>query len=305
MSIRSLQHFALAVPDPAKGRDFYTDFGLEGREDGKRVVMRCHGRAQDQVVLVEGPKRRMHHLCFGAPASKLDEIKKRIEASGTKLVDPPAAVAGEGLWLLDPDGVLVNIKAADAAPWATAPEWKLNTPGHFTRLGKRAAPARDHKVRPRRLGHVLRFTPNLNKMVDFYTKVLGLRLSDRAQDIVAFLHCEGGSDHHVIAFLTSDRPGFHHASFEVANLDEIGMGAGNLLAKGYRNGWGLGRHVIGSNFFHYIRDPWNGMAEYFTDIDYIPGDQAWEAKNWPPEDSLFVWGPAVPEDFGANFEDAR
>jgi len=305
LSIRSLQHFALAVPDPAKGRGFYTDFGLEGSESGNRVVMRCHGRDQDQVVLVEGPKRRMHHLCFGTSADKLGELKKRIEAAGTRLVDPPNEAPGEGLWLRDPDGVLVNIKAAESAPWATAPEWKLNTPGHFTRLGKRAAPERNLKVQPKRLGHVLRFTPNLDRTIDFYTRVLGLRLSDRAQNLVAFLHTEGGSDHHVLAFLASDRPGFHHASFEVANVDEIGMGACNLLAKGYRNGWGFGRHVIGSNFFHYIRDPWNGMAEYFTDIDYIPAGMAWEAKNWPLEDSLYVWGPAVPEDFGANFEDAR
>jgi catechol 2,3-dioxygenase len=81
------------------------------------------------------------------------------------------------------------------------------------------------------------------------------------------------------------------------------MGACNLIAKGYRNGWGFGRHVIGSNFFHYIRDPWGSMVEYFSDLDVIPGDKPWEARNWPLEDSLFVWGPAVPDDFGRNFED--
>ena len=305
MSIRSLQYYALAVPDPAVGRRFYADFGLEGRENGKSVVMRCHGRAQDQVVLVEGPKRRLHHLCFGTKPELLSALKKRIEASGTKLADPPNETPGEGLWLRDPDRALLNVKAAEPAPWAAAPKWTINTPGHFTRLGKRAAPARDLKVRPRRLGHVLRFTPDMNRTVDFYTKVLGMRLSDRARDILTFLHTEGGSDHHVLAFATGDLPGFHHASFEVANVDEIGMGARNLIAKGYRNGWGFGRHMIGSNFFHYIRDPWNGLAEYFTDIDYIPAGQAWEAKDWAPEDSLYVWGPAVPEDFIANFEDAR
>ena len=44
MSVRSLQHIALAVPDPAVGRKFYSDFGMEGKEHDKRVVMRCHGR---------------------------------------------------------------------------------------------------------------------------------------------------------------------------------------------------------------------------------------------------------------------
>ena len=58
MTIRSLLHVALAVPDPAKGRDFYRDFGLEAKEEGKRVVMRCQGRDQDQVILVEAKKKQ-------------------------------------------------------------------------------------------------------------------------------------------------------------------------------------------------------------------------------------------------------
>lgn len=305
MSIRSLQHIALAVPDPTIGEKFYADFGLAGRAEANRIVMRCHGRDQDQVVLLEGPKRTMHHVCFGTRADLLDTIKRKIEANGTRLVDPPNEAPGEGLWFRDPDGLLVNVKVADPAPWLPAPEWRINTPGHFTRIGARGFPARDTVVRPRRLGHVLRFSPDLNRLVDFYTRVLGLRLSDRSQDIVAFFHCEGGSDHHVFGYIASDRPGYHHASFEVANIDEIGIGACGLIDKGYRNGWGLGRHVIGSNFFHYIRDPWGSLVEYFTDIDYIPADMAWQPKNWPPEDALYVWGPNVPEDFGVNFEAAN
>ena len=304
MTIRSLQHIALAVPKPQVGEKFYTDFGLVGRETRNGIEMRCHGRDQAQVILIEGPKRAMHHVCFGTRANLFDQLKRRIEVSGTRLLDPPNEMPDDGLWLRDPDGLLVNIKVAEPAPWLPAPEWKLNTPGHFTRFGTRGYPSRDSVVHPRRLGHVLRFSPNLNRQIDFYTRVLGMRLSDRSQDIVAFFHCEGGSDHHVFGFIASDRPGFHHASFEVANIDEIGIGACKLLEKGYKNGWGLGRHVIGSNFFHYIRDPWNSLVEYFTDIDYIPADQVWEAKDWPPQDALYVWGPNVPDDFGANFEAA-
>ena len=62
--------------------------------------------------------------------------------------------------------------------------------------------------------------------------------------------------------------------------------------------------MIGSNFFHYIRDPWGSLAEYFCDIDYIPDDMQWTPKNYPVADSLYVWGPAVPADFGANTEEA-
>src|SRR5256886_4158951 len=158
---------------------------------------------------------------------------------------------------------LVNVRVAEAAKWRTVAEWKINNPGHLNRAGVPGHPKRDVQVRPTRLGHALRFTAQMEKMVDFYTRVVGLRLSDRAQDIVAFMRGHGGSDHHVFGFIKSDRPGFHHASFEVGNVDEIGMGACRLLDKGYKDGWGFGRHVIGSNFFPHIPDPSDRLAAYF------------------------------------------
>ena len=305
MTIRNLQHYALAVPNVAAGKQFYTDFGLEAHDEGNRTVLRCAGRAQDQVILLEGDRKRLHHLSFGTDAEQLEPLKTRLAAAGTRLLDAPKGVEGSGIWFHDPDGVLVNVRAADAAPWRTAPEWKLNTPGHRVRSGRPGAPRRDIPVRPTRLGHVLRFTPQLNAMIDFYTHVVGLKLSDRAREIVAFLHCHGGSDHHVLAFLAADEPGFHHGSFEVANVDEIGLGACNMLDKGYADGWGFGRHVIGSNFFHYVRDPWMSLAEYFCDIDYIPADMEWQPTDYAPQDALYVWGPKPPETFGVNFEAAR
>ena len=305
MTVRSLQHIALTVPDAVVGKKFFSDFGLTARDEGKRVVMRCHGRDQDQVILVEGPKKRLHHLCFGARAEALADIKIRLVKNGTTLLDPPPETPGDGLWFRDPDGVLLNVRVAEAAPYAGAPEWKINHPGHLNRVGVPGHPPRDLPVQPRRLGHTLRFTPNLERQIEFYTRIVGMRLSDRSQDIIAFLRSgEGGSDHHVLGFIAGDRPGYHHASFEVANIDELGIGACRLLDKGYRNGWGFGRHVIGSNFFHYIRDPWGSLAEYFCDIDYIPADMEWTPKNYPAADSLYVWGPSVPADFGVNFETA-
>ncbi len=61
----------------------------------------------------------------------------------------------------------------------------------------------------------------------------------------------------------------------------------------YRNGWGLGRRVIASNFFRYIRGPWGSLVEYFCDIDYIPADVNWVPKDYPAADSLYAWGQDV------------
>ncbi len=113
-----------------------------------------------------------------------------------------------------------------------------------------------------------------------------MRLSDRSQSAVAFAHCRGGSDHHVLALAQSSGIGFHHASFMVGTPDEVGVGGQRMIEKGHVRGWGFGRHAIGSNFFHYVRDPWGSYAEYYADIDYIVDSDSWEPRNWPLEDSL-------------------
>jgi catechol 2,3-dioxygenase len=75
-----------------------------------------------------------------------------------------------------------------------------------------------------------------------------------------------------------------------------------MLGKGYSRGWGLGRHVLGSNYFHYVRDPWGSYSEYSADIDYVPVDCDWPSGDHAPEDSFYAWGPDVPEDFVHNHE---
>ena len=45
----------------------------------------------------------------------------------------------------------------------------------------------------------------------------------------------------------------------MSRIDDIGIGAA-MADKGYHKGWGLGRHVLGSNYFHYVRDPWGASA---------------------------------------------
>ena len=39
----------------------------------------------------------------------------------------------------------------------------------------------------------------------------------------------------------------------------------------------MGRHVLGSNYFYYVRDPWGSYAEYSHDIDFVPAGSIWPA----------------------------
>jgi catechol 2,3-dioxygenase len=157
-------------------------------------------------------------------------------------------------------------------------------------------------VQPRRLGHILVFTPDVLRSVGFFTEVLGMRLADRAQDIIAFMCTPRNSDHHVVAFAKSNGVGFHHASFQVRDPDEVGRGGRALIEKTGQGDWGVGRHTIGSNFFHYVQDPWGSWFEYYSDMDHIEDHAHWTPTNYGMEDSLANWGPPVPHDFVHNYE---
>lgn len=303
--IRSLQYFALSVPDPEVGKDFYQDFGLEGETVGDTAVMRCAGRDQTQIILRGGvAKKSLHHIALGTAADEIDGMKQSLEAESVKLEDAPYDGAPDGLWFRDPDGLLVNISVADNVPARSSPDPLTNINGHIHRPNVRGCSEEPFVARPRRLGHVLLFTRDVPAKVDFYTRLLGMQLSDTmGGDVVAFMRNGDGGDHHVIALAKSENPGFHHASFEFGTVDDIGVATANMADKGHRHCWGFGRHVVGSNYFHYFRDPWGSLVEHFADIDVIEGGADWQPKDWDLDGNLSRWSTEpAPDDFLQNME---
>ena len=299
MAVKALLHYALEVPDQGAGEKFYTSFGLRNAPSRDAAVRLKPAKLdRESVLLYAGPKKRLHHLAFGAPGDEYEATREAVKRAGIREVDVPRGAPEGGFWLRDPDGNLLNVRNEGRVLPPADPPLQLNSPGHIGREIRRGCPDAGQGATPRRLGHVLLFAGDLDRQLDFYTRVLGLKLSDRCQTIIAFLRCS--TDHHNLAFLASKVPGFHHGSFEVGNVDEIALGAQRMLEAGRAPGWGLGRHVIGSNFFYYVRDPWGSFAEYFHDLDYIPEQCAWEPRNFPEDDALYRWGPPVPDDFGLN-----
>jgi len=301
MPVRSILHYALEVPDQTVGEKFYSNFGLaQSPARDNAVHLRPALLERDSTLLYAGPKKRLHHLALAAPGDDFEQVKESLRRAGVSETDPPPNAPGGGIWFRDPDGNMLNVRDEVTKTPPADPPLALNSPGHALRLGARGCPNADVNSQPRRLGHVLLFSPDIDRQRDFYTRVLGFRFSDRSRDLVLFLRCS--TDHHNIAFLASAAPGFHHGSFEVGSIDELAMGAQRMRESGWEPAWGPGRHVIGSNFFYYIRDPWGSFAEYFHDIDLIPDQCVWEPRDFPPEDALFRWGPPLPSDFAENKE---
>ena len=211
LGVHSLDQFVLAVPDASVAETFYGEFGLDVQRTGNTLHLKTFGHEHGWGSVVEGVKAKaLHHLSFGCYADDIGRLKARIEAAGVKLIDPPPGFESNGFWFRNPEGVLMEVKVAPkvSPDQKSDSQWVTVGPG----IAAATVRAKSPPVRPRRLSHVLIFTSDVLSSIQFYERTLGLRLSDKASDLVAFMHGIHGSDHHLLALVKSSAPGFHHCS---------------------------------------------------------------------------------------------
>jgi len=303
LGVHSLDRFVFTVPELEAAESFYRAFGLDVRRQGQRLDLYTFGHPHCWgSVFATGGAKKLQYLSLGIYADDASAFRQRVVKLGIG-TEPHPLADRDGIWLRNPDGVAMQLVVADK----TSPAQKSTpTVPPAPPPGTGAAPGRSRvqPVRPRRLSHVLLFTPDVLRMVAFCRDVLGLRLSDHSGDGIAFVHGAHGSDHHLLAFAKSHAPGLHHSSWDVRSADEVGLGSEQMRNAGHARGWGVGRHVLGSNYFYYVKDPWGSFAEYSFDIDFMPHDLDWPAADHPPEDSFYVWGPPPIEEFIENHEPA-
>jgi catechol 2,3-dioxygenase-like lactoylglutathione lyase family enzyme len=301
LAAHSIDCVVFTVPDIDVAVKFYTAFGMDVRREGNRVELFTMGHPHCWMCVVENKQpKALQYLAFGIYAEDEAAFQTKIDQLGIGCEPHPLATC-PGIWLRGPDGHPFQLVVSDKV----SPNQKTPAaPARGLARGTAAAPARTQvdRVYPRWLSHVLLFTPDVSALVNFSESVLGLRLSDRSADLVAFMHTPHGSDHHLLACVKSEGPGLHHTSWDLGSVDEVGEASEQMRNAGYADGWGVGRHVLGSNYFYYVRDPWGSFAEYSADIDFISSDQPWVAGDYAPEDSFYLWGPAVPDWFVANTE---
>jgi catechol 2,3-dioxygenase-like lactoylglutathione lyase family enzyme len=292
MSLHGLAEMTLGVPNVDATNQFYREFGLVESNTG----MFASADGGDQLRVVDAPYRRL--VEFAVAADDLDDIERiRSAAAANEIAvidhDDGSISMAEPIVGISAK-VTVRPRIVQAEPYA----WQaMNSPGNPARSGTRAPAIFDQgAARPRKLGHVLYTTPDFGASIRFLTEVLGFKISDTSAGVIAFLRCS--TDHHNVGLINAPVPFFHHSSWQVNDVDEIGKGAQNLLAVDpTRDIWGLGRHFLGSNLFWYFRDPAGNFAEYYADLDQIPEDAEWDARDWAPDKALYAWGPPVPKAF--------
>jgi catechol 2,3-dioxygenase-like lactoylglutathione lyase family enzyme len=299
-AVHSVDEFVLGVPDLAEARRFYDHFGLDVREAGPDLALHTHGHPHRWATLKRADAKRLLWLSLGIRAEDAARFERHLATCGVEPIVPPAGAETAGLWLRGPDALPIQLRVAPkVSPSEPAPR---EAPVPCRNAGRAPSRRAAGKVRPLHLSHILLFSANVEAATTFYTEVLGLKLSDRSGSVIAFLHSPHGSDHHLIALAKSHGTGLHHSSWCVPTLDAVGLGARQMAEAGFARGWGVGRHMLGSNYFRYVQDPWGSYAEYSYDIDFVAASDEWPAADHPPEDALYVWGPDVPDDFVVNHE---
>jgi catechol 2,3-dioxygenase-like lactoylglutathione lyase family enzyme len=290
VALHRLTTITIGVPDVAATAAYYEEFGLAPLGGGRFAT----ADGGEQLRLVHAPHRRLLELGIGADdADDLGRV-----ASALRKYDVPVEQTPTALVAVDSGTeVRVVVQTAQRVAQAGSTPMPTNGPGHLDRKTSRAeAILRDGPVRPRKLGHVVLGTTDLEASERFFIDGVGFKVSDTIAGLASFLRCS--TDHHNLLVQPAPVPFLHHTSWQVDDVDEIGRGAQALLAKDpERHVWGLGRHHIGSNFFWYLKDPAGNFTEYYADLDCIVDDELWTPGVWEGAKGLASWGPPVPRSF--------
>src|SRR6185369_5739292 len=148
----------------------------------------------------------------------------------------------------------------------------------------------------RKLGHLTFFSPAAADLVAFWGEVLGLRVSDTAENMT-WMRCD--ADHHGLAVAaTPDGPTLlHHHAWEVQDLSALGRYCDAIALQGLSLFWGPVRHGPGFNLATYLPDVGGGVIEVYADLLQIHDDSAYTPVDWSDEPrAMNLWGPPPGED---------
>ncbi len=305
IAVDAVESVRFAAPDLQMMRAFLLDFGLVDAASSNDGVLRMRGTGDAPFIheTVEGAPR---FLSVALRAACTADVETLAKSEGMKVEPARGPGGGAMVQLRDPDGFLVEVVAGrDRVAPLPDREQLWNTIGNRTRpeAAKRLAVG---PARVARLGHVVFGVTNTQATWEWWQSRFGFVMSDevRAPDgalAAAFIRLNRGptpTDHHSLNFASiPGRPAaFHHAAFEVADLDDLMIGHEHLKTAGRRHDWGVGRHVLGSQVFDYWKDPWDHRVEHWTDGDVF----AAHSPAGTHDLSVLLgqqWGPGAPSDF--------
>ncbi|MTH79597.1 VOC family protein [Paracoccus aestuariivivens] len=314
MRIIGPDYLVFGVDDLEGSRTYLQDFGLKPVQldatgwlyealDGTGVVIRH--RDDPKLPPALQTKNMLRQQVFGVEdAATIDAIEA--EMSRDRRV---TRLADGAIEFQDVLGFELRFQVTRRRT-LNMPAEKINAPGApAQRAPNELGVTDDVPALPRSLSHVVLFVPDIDKMVEFYTRRLGFVITDILTGAGPFLRPAANDDHHTHFFIRTPAymQGCEHLAFHMGGPTELMVAGDRFTRKGYQSFWGPGRHKFGSNWFWYFNSPLGVHFEYDADMD--KHDDAWvarEAPNGPEASQVFLlqwrekWAPGGGPEGGAK-----
>jgi len=275
--LRRIDHVALATADVgAAAERWSTQFGLLVRHvDGERALLSCEAEPYALELVRSDSEGHLHSAFELARDCTPEAARAHLDLLGVPYDDQDGS-----LFITDPDG-----RGVELLPYRPAnPLVAHAQPSRIVRPGA-----------PRRLGHVNCLTAHLDESTDFYTDVLGMRLTDRLGEQGRWFHIN--SDHHVMALIDVGASHFHHLAFDVVDIGQMRDMLDRLARHGRWLAWGPTRHGVGGNIASYVRIVEEEcLCELYCDMEQLQPDH--EPRTYPNDRfSSNTWGPLPPRSY--------
>jgi catechol 2,3-dioxygenase len=159
---------------------------------------------------------------------------------------------------------------------------------------RKMAPPADMPFDITKIGHVVLNVKDVEKSTEFYTQVLGFRVSDTYPESMMpgrMVFLRFNHDHHGVALVGGserevDNTEMHHMAFQVETLDEV-FRARDYLEENNVHIEFSGRRRAGCQVAVEFRDPDGHFLEIYCLLDQVgPDEEARPAEEWRPVASL-------------------
>ena len=266
-----LHHLSFSTDQLNAMVTFYRDqMGMYEVGEGDRGVIL---QAKNRIIhLTDGPRNQLNYAGYGAPdLDILRDLRGRHEDSGLVILPSPSLVFGEEAYtLIDPDGNKIVFGL-----YSDSPEPQKTMPG--------------------RMQHVVVGSPNVEPMIDHYTKGVGFIISDivrREDGTITSCFMRSDKEHHSFAVFLNDAVKLDHNCYETENWNDIRDWADHFSKSRITLWWGPGRHGPGDNLFFMVSDPDGNSVELSAEIEIVGADR--EMGTWLHEErTLNYWGKGM------------
>lgn len=275
----SVSHLALRVPDVAATAAFYgQSVGLVLHGDLPDGGLRLGWGAGHHVLdLLQGPRGLDHYAFEVRDVGGLEAIHERLVSAGSTVRVLDGAVLDHaigdaaGFETTDPDGNRVQFHSP------------VRRDGEATGATRR---------RPVKYQHITIGTTDIQPFLQFYTEVIGFRISDQLDDD-RFAWMRSDRDHHTLAVVNVGTAGnVDHFSFDLAEWEDFKSWCDKLTDEDVPVAWGPGRHGPGNNLFIFFDDPAGNHIELSAEMEKFHDDRVvYVPRRWTPAPTTInLWG---------------